>query len=193
MRTAIIERKSKETDIKVKINLDGSGKSSISTGVGFLNHMLELFAFHSKIDMDICVKGDLHIDSHHTIEDTAIVLGDAIASALGDRIGINRYGSFFLPMDESLARVVIDISGRGYLVFDADLPYGQLGNYDIEMTKEFFYTIAMRTGMTIHISLLYGINTHHKIEAIFKGFARAFKIAKEITGDTVSSTKGLLD
>lgn len=193
MRSATVERKSKETDIKLSVNLDGTGKSAINTGVGFFDHMLELLAFHSNIDLEIETTGDLHIDSHHTIEDTAIVFGDAIAKALGDKVGINRYGSFLLPMDETLARTVIDISGRGYLVFDANLPFGKLGNYDIEMTKEFFYAVAMRSKMTLHISILYGTNTHHQIEAMFKSFGRAFKEAIQVASNTVISTKGIID
>lgn len=193
MRTSKIERTSKETAIVVEVHLDGKGVSRIQTGIGFFDHMLTLFSFHSGIDLDVQVDGDLHIDSHHTIEDTGIVLGQALKEALGDRIGITRYGHFVLPMDEALVELALDISGRAIVVENFDLPFGQLGNFDIELVPEFYRAIAQQLGLTLHIDVRRGKNVHHIIEASFKGFARALKSAIEITSNQVASTKGLLD
>lgn len=193
MRKSQIERNSTETQINVAVNIDGSGQSDIQTGVGFFDHMLTLFSFHSQIDLQIHVIGDLHIDSHHTIEDTGIVLGQAIKQALGDRIGIRRYGSFLLPMDEALVEVALDISGRAIVVENFELPFGQLGNFDLELVPEFFRAFSQQLGLTLHIDVRRGRNVHHIVEASFKGLARALKEAVEVTGNTVSSTKGLLD
>ena len=193
-RRAEIERKTAETQISVKLNLDGEGKCDIATGIGFLDHMLTLLAKHSFMDLTVKAKGDLEVDSHHTVEDIGIVLGEALQEALGDKAGIHRYGNCFIPMDETLAQVCLDFSGRPFLVFDAEIPKIQLGNYDTEMTEEFFRAVAMHCGLTLHIRVLYGSNVHHVIEAIFKAFARA--VAEAAAGDPkvkgVMSSKGVL-
>lgn len=193
-RKAQISRKTGETDIKLAINLDGSGKSNIDTGVGFLNHMLELFAKHGLFDLEVGAKGDLHVDAHHTVEDVGIVLGQAIKEALGDKKSIKRYGSCFVPMDESLALVALDLSGRPFLVFDVNLPAEKLGNMETELVEEFFRAVAFNAGMNLHIKLFYGSNTHHIVEAIFKAFGRALDQAVMIDEriEGVMSTKGLL-
>lgn len=193
-RTASITRVTKETDITLTLGLDGSGKADIQTGIGFFDHMLNSFARHGFFDLDCKVKGDLYVDCHHTIEDTGIVLGEAIKKALDDKKGIRRYGSFLLPMDESLIMCALDLSGRPYLVFDADFSAERVGYFDTEMVKEFFYAIAYSAGMNLHIKQLSGSNNHHIIEAMFKAFAKALD---EATGyDTritdVLSTKGTL-
>jgi imidazoleglycerol-phosphate dehydratase len=172
-RCAEIKRKTAETQISVKLNLDGEGKSDIATGIGFLDHMLTLLAKHSFMDLTVRAKGDLEVDSHHTVEDIGIVLGEALREALGDKAGIHRYGNCFIPMDETLAQACLDFSGRPFLVFGAEIPKIKLGNYDTEMTEEFFRAVAMHCGLTLHIRVLYGSNVHHIIEAIFKSFARA--------------------
>jgi len=193
-RKAQINRKTGETDIKLTINLDGSGKSNINTGVGFLDHMLDLFTRHGLFNLEVSAKGDLHVDAHHTVEDVGIVLGQAIKEALGDKKSIKRYGSCFVPMDESLALVALDLSGRPFLVFDVNLPAQKLGNMETELVEEFFRAVAFNAGMNLHIKLLYGNNTHHIIEAIFKAFGRALDQAVLIDDriEGVMSTKGLL-
>ena len=173
MRSGNVERKTLETGISAEWCLDGSGSCEINTGIGFFDHMLTLLAKHSFSDLVVHAVGDLDVDSHHTVEDCGIVLGQALKEAVGDKAGIHRYGNCFLPMDEALIQVCLDFSGRPYLVFDADIPKVQLGIYDAEMTEEFFRALAMQAGLTLHIRVLYGKNTHHIVDAIFKGFARA--------------------
>ena len=192
MRESVLERVTGETEVKIKINLDRKERGNISTGLGFFDHMLDLFAFRAGITMDVSCTGDLHIDGHHTVEDVGITLGQAIREALGDKRGIRRYGQALIPMDESLARCVLDISGRAYLVFDADFPSGRAGDMDTELVEEFFRAVATHAGITLHISLLYGGNTHHMIEAIFKAFGCALGEAIAVTGQGVQSTKGVL-
>lgn len=193
-REANINRKTNETDISVRLNLDGSGVSDIDTGIGFFNHMLEGFAKHGFFDLDIKASGDLAVDGHHTVEDVGIVLGGAIKKALGDKKGIRRYGSCILPMDETLALCAIDLSGRPYLVFDAEFTTDRVGYMETEMVKEFFYAISYKAKMNLHIKILSGTNNHHMIEAMFKAFARALDEAvgtdERITG--ILSTKGSL-
>ncbi|MBX9230003.1 imidazoleglycerol-phosphate dehydratase HisB [Coprococcus catus] len=193
-RTASISRTTSETDIAVTLNLDGSGRSDIDTGIGFFDHMLRSFAKHGFFDLTVQVKGDLEVDCHHTIEDTGIVLGEAIKKAMGDKKGIRRYGSFALPMDEALVLTALDLSGRPYLCFDADFTVDRVGEFDTEMVREFFYAISYSCGMNLHIRQLAGQNNHHIIEAIFKSFAKALD---EATGydpriKDVLSTKGTL-
>ena len=193
-RTASISRTTSETDIAVTLNLDGSGRSDIDTGIGFFDHMLRSFAKHGFFDLTVQVKGDLEVDCHHTIEDTGIVLGEAIKKAVGDKKGIRRYGSFALPMDETLVLSALDLSGRPYLCFDADFTVDRVGEFDTEMVREFFYAISYSCGMNLHIRQLAGQNNHHIIEAIFKSFAKALD---EATGydpriKDVLSTKGTL-
>ena len=193
-RIATCTRSTKETNITITINLDGQGKTNINTGIGFFDHMLDGFARHGLFDLDVQVTGDLNVDCHHTVEDTGIVLGQAIAKALGDKKGIKRYGSFLLPMDESLALCAIDLSGRPYLVFDADFSVERVGYFDTEMVKEFFYAVSYAAGMNLHMKLVHGSNNHHIIEAAFKAFAKALDEActydERITD--VLSTKGTL-
>lgn len=193
-RTASISRTTSETDIAVTLNLDGSGRSDIDTGIGFFDHMLRSFAKHGFFDLTVQVKGDLEVDCHHTIEDTGIVLGEAIKKAVGDKKGIRRYGSFALPMDETLVLTALDLSGRPYLCFDADFTVDRVEEFDTEMVREFFYAISYSCGMNLHIRQLAGQNNHHIIEAIFKSFAKALD---EATGydpriKDVLSTKGTL-
>ena len=193
-RTASISRTTSETDIAVTLNLDGSGRSDFDTGIGFFDHMLRSFAKHGFFDLTVQVKGDLEVDCHHTIEDTGIVLGEAIKKAVGDKKGIRRYGSFALPMDETLVLTALDLSGRPYLCFDADFTVDRVGEFDTEMVREFFYAISYSCGMNLHIRQLAGQNNHHIIEAIFKSFAKALD---EATGydpriKDVLSTKGTL-
>lgn len=194
MRQAEMERKTLETSVAVSVNLDGSGKAVVATGVGFFDHMLTLLAKHSFLDLQVQAQGDMEVDSHHTIEDCGIVLGEALKVAVGDKVGIHRYGNCFIPMDEALAQVVLDFSGRPYLVFEAEIPKITLGNFDTEMTEEFFRAIAVTSGMTLHIRVLYGKNVHHIIEAVFKAFARA--LAEAVAVDPrvkgVMSSKGAL-
>ena len=195
MRTARIARKTHETDIAVEVNLDGTGAYEVSTGIGFLDHMIEQFSRHSLIDITCRVVGDLHVDQHHTCEDSAIAIGQAIAEALGDKRGIGRYGSAYSPMDETLARVALDISGRPYFVWKAAFTQAKLGELDTELVEHWFHSIGQAVGITLHIELLYGTNNHHICEAIFKGFARAMRAAVELDarkGDAVPSTKGQL-
>ena len=193
-RRAEIERKTAETQISIKLNLDGEGTCDIATGIGFLDHMLTLLAKHSFMDLTVKAKGDLEVDSHHTVEDIGIVLGEALQEALGDKAGIHRYGSCFIPMDETLAQVCLDFSGRPFLVFGAEIPKIQLGNYDAEMTEDFFRAVAVHCGLTLHIRVLYGSNVHHIIEAIFKAFARAVAEAAAVDPRVkgVMSSKGVL-
>ena len=194
-RTGTVRRKTHETDIDVAVDLDGAGVYDISTGIGFLDHMIEQFSRHSLIDVKLHVDGDLHVDQHHTVEDSAIALGEAIAQALGEKRGITRYGHAYSPMDETLAREARDISGRPYLVWKAGFSQPRLGEMDTELFEHWFHSVAQAAGITLHIELLYGQNNHHIVEAIYKGFARAMRSAVEIDprkGDAVPSTKGML-
>ena len=193
MRKAEIKRTTKETDILLALDLDGNGKVEISTGIGFFDHMLTAFAVHSGVDLKVTCKGDLEVDGHHTVEDVGIALGQAFLEAVGDKAGIERYGSFMLPMDESLALAAIDISGRPYLVFDAAFTAPMIGDYDTQLTEEFWRAFAMNSKTTLHIKLMYGANDHHKTEAIYKAAAHAIKaaIAKNKDG-ALLSTKGCL-
>ena len=194
-RTAIVARSTKETAIEVTVDLDGSGVAKVSTGIGFLDHMLEQLARHSLIDISVAAKGDLHIDGHHTTEDVGIALGEAFTRALGDRKGITRYGDALVPMDETLTRVALDISGRPYLVWKSGFTQPKLGELDTEMIKEFFAAFAGNAGITLHIETLYGVNNHHIAESCFKALARALKVAVAIdprAAGAVPSTKGTL-
>ena len=194
IREAKVSRKTSETQIEIGINLDGSGKSSIDTGIGFFDHMLNSFARHGMFDLDVKVKGDLYVDCHHTIEDTGIVLGEAIKKALGDKKGIKRFGYFILPMDETLVLSAVDLSGRPYLNFHLPLTVERVGTFDTEMVKEFFYAVSYSCGMNLHIKLLDGLNNHHIIEAAFKAFAKALDEAVSFDEriKDVLSTKGSL-
>jgi imidazoleglycerol-phosphate dehydratase len=193
-RTATIKRKTNETDVELTLTLDGSGEGTRATGVGFLDHMLDLLARHGRIDLDVKVTGDLQTGAHHTAEDTAIVFGQALDSALGDRAGIVRYGSATAPMDEARASATIDISGRPYTLFEADLPPGSTGGFDHELTEEFFRALANAAKLTLHLRVEAGTNAHHMIEAAFKAFARALREAVSIdpTEKGIPSTKGTL-
>ena len=195
MRTGRIERNTAETKILVEVDLDGSGKYEVATGIGFLDHMVEQFAKHSLIDVTMKVEGDLHVDQHHTTEDSALALGQALSAALDDKGGIARYGSAYSPMDETLARVALDISGRPYLVWKAGFSQERLGEWDTELIEHWFHSVAQTCGLTLHIELLYGTNNHHICEAIYKGFARAMRAAVEVDprkGGAIPSTKGQL-
>jgi len=195
MRTARIARKTHETDIAVEVNLDGSGSYDVATGIGFLDHMIEQFSRHSLIDITCRISGDLHVDQHHTTEDSAIAIGQAISQALGEKAGIGRYGAAYSPMDETLVRVALDISGRPFLVWHAGFTQERLGEMDTELVEHWFHSIAQAVGITLHIELLYGENNHHICEGIFKGFARAMRQAVTLDsrkGDAVPSTKGQL-
>ena len=193
-RSVLVKRDTKETKISLKLNIDGSGKSSLDTGIGFFNHMLDGFSRHGFFDLDVSVKGDLDVDCHHTIEDTGIVLGTAIKEALGDKAGIRRYGSMLLPMDEALVLCAVDLSGRPYLQYHAEFTVPRVGDMDTEMAKEFFYAVSYAAGMNLHIKVLDGTNNHHIMEAMFKAFAKALDEATQedprIKG--VLSTKGSL-
>lgn len=194
-RISTITRKTSETDIELTLNLDGSGKANVDTGIGFFDHMLISFAKHGFFDLDVTVKGDLIVDSHHTIEDTGIVLGEAIKDALGDKAGIKRFGNFMLPMDETLVLSAIDLSGRPYLNYDLDLTVEKVGYMDTEMVKEFFYAISYSAGMNLNIKQIFGSNNHHLIEAAFKAFAKALDEATQMEPrlkKKVLSTKGSL-
>lgn len=190
MRQCSIKRSTNETDIEIELNLDGSGITEIATGIGFLDHMLTLFGFHGGFDLKIKCIGDLNVDSHHTAEDAGIALGQAFREALGDKKGIERYGFMFLPMDEAMARVAVDLSGRPYLVYNIGFSRSCLGSIAAEDFKEFFKGFVNSSLSTVHIEILYGENDHHKIEAIFKGLGRALKKASRITSDRLQSTKG---
>jgi imidazoleglycerol-phosphate dehydratase len=195
MRKGRISRDTTETKILVEIDLDGTGAYQVATGIGFLDHMVEQFSRHSLIDVTMKVDGDLHIDQHHTTEDSAIALGQAIAQALGDKAGIGRYGHAYSPMDETLARVALDISGRPFLVWKARFSQERLGEWDTELIEHWFHSVAQAAGITLHVQLLYGTNNHHVCEAIFKGFARAMRAAVELDprkGGAIPSTKGQL-
>lgn len=193
-RTAACLRKTKETDISITLNLDGTGRCDIHTGVGFFDHMLNGFARHGLFDLTVMVKGDLEVDCHHTIEDTGIVLGQAISQALGDKAGIKRYGHMILPMDETLALCAVDLSGRPYLKFDADFTVDRLGDMDTEMVKEFFYAVSYSAMMNIHLKIMDGENNHHIAEALFKSFGKALDMATmaEPRMEEVWTTKGSL-
>jgi imidazoleglycerol-phosphate dehydratase len=191
MRTANRTRKTRETEISVSLCLDG-GKAEISTGIGFFDHMLNSFALHGGFGLSVSAKGDLGVDCHHTIEDTGIVLGSAFAETLGDRSGIARFGSFFAPMDESLAFAAVDISGRPFLVFHADFAQERIGDYDSCMTEEFFRALAFQAGFALHARVEYGTNAHHQTEALFKAVAHAVRIAAAPSSDGILSTKGSL-
>ena len=195
MRTARIQRKTHETDILVEVNLDGTGAYDVATGIGFLDHMIEQFSRHSLIDVTCRITGDLHVDQHHTTEDSAIAIGQALVQAMGDKAGIGRYGTAYSPMDEALCRVALDISGRPWLVWKAEFSQPRLGEMDTELFQHWFHSIAQAIGITLHIELLYGQNNHHIIEGIFKGFARAMRQAVELDprkGGAIPSTKGVL-
>jgi len=194
LRTAELKRETAETKIALSLNLDGTGKSEIQTGVGFFDHMLTLFAFHSQIDLNVTVEGDTWVDAHHTVEDVGIALGQMIAKALGDKVGIRRYGTSYLPMDETLARAVIDVSGRPFLVYDATIKNPKLGDFDTELAEEFFRAVAMNARVTLHLSVLYGSNSHHMIEGLFKAFGRALQEAISSDGSgRLPSTKGWIE
>jgi imidazoleglycerol-phosphate dehydratase len=195
MRKASVKRTTKETDVEVAIDLDGEGRSSIATGIGFLDHMLDLLARHSRIDIDIKAKGDLHIDHHHTTEDVGIALGQAVKQALGEMKGIARYADVHVPMDEALTRVAMDISGRPFLVFKAEFVRDKVGPFDTELVQEWFQAFAMNAAVTLHVATLYGTNDHHIAESCFKGLARALRAAVAIdprAAHEVPSTKGTL-
>ena len=195
MRKATVKRTTKETDVAVTVDLDGRGEAAIATGIGFLDHMLDLLARHSRIDMTVKASGDLHIDHHHTTEDVGIALGQAVKQALGDMRGITRYADVHLPMDEALTRVAIDISGRPFLVFKSAFSRDKIGTFDTELVREWFQAFAMNAGITLHVETLYGTNDHHISESCFKGLARALRAAVAIdprAKDEVPSTKGSL-
>ncbi|SFJ13536.1 imidazoleglycerol-phosphate dehydratase [Terrisporobacter glycolicus] len=192
MRRGFVERNTLETKVKVKINLDGSGKAEIDTGIGFLDHMLTLFTFHSKFDLTVKCRGDLQVDDHHTIEDLGICLGQSFKDALGEKIGIKRYSTVYIPMDESLAYTSLDISNRPYLVFNVNFKSEKIGNMSTQMFKEFFRAFVNESRITLHINLFYGENDHHKIEAVFKSFARALREGSEVVSGDISSSKGVL-
>ena len=195
MRSARINRQTKETNIELTIELDGRGKTMIETGIGFFDHMLNLFASEGRFDLVLNCKGDLEVDGHHTVEDIGIALRQAVREALGDKVGITRYASFYLPMDESLAFVALDISGRSYLVYDGGEMAPMIGSYDSELTEEFLRAFAFNAGITLHAKVLYGSNSHHKVEAIFKALGHALHDAVKINpeaADELPSTKGML-
>ncbi|HBH12373.1 MAG: Imidazoleglycerol-phosphate dehydratase [Clostridiales bacterium 38_11] len=192
MRASTVERKTLETDIFVALNIDGTGQAEISTGIGFFDHMLTLMAFHGKFDLTIRCQGDLEVDTHHTVEDIGLALGQAFLESLNDKKGIRRYANAFIPMDESLARVVLDISNRPYLIYKADLKKDYLGQMDTQNFEEFLRAFVMAAKLTLHVEVLYGNNDHHKIEAVFKALGRVLSEASDITGDRISSSKGVL-
>ena len=195
MRSTSLSRKTAETDITVEINLDGTGAYDNETGVGFFDHMLDQLARHSLIDMTIRAQGDLHIDDHHTVEDVGIALGQALSQALGDKRGIRRYGSCLLPMDDALVRTALDLSARPFLIWNVDLPTPKIGTFDCELVREFFQALSTHGGITLHIDMLHGINSHHIAEATFKSVARALREAVEVDprkAEDIPSTKGAL-
>jgi imidazoleglycerol-phosphate dehydratase len=195
MRKGAVARKTKETEVEVAVDLDGAGSSSVATGIGFLDHMLDLLARHSRIDLRVKAKGDLHVDHHHTTEDVGIALGQALKQALGDMKGITRYADVHMPMDEALTRVALDISGRPFLVFDVKFVRAKIGPFDTELVREWFQAFAMNAGVTLHVATLYGGNDHHIAESCFKGLARALRAAVTIdprAANEVPSTKGTL-
>lgn len=191
-RVAVEQRKTKETEIVASINLDGEGRSEIKTGIGFFDHMLEQISRHGNIDLELSVKGDLHIDTHHSIEDTGIALGKAFAKALGNKKGITRFSSALVPLDETLVRAVVDISGRPYLYTDLPFSREMVGDFPAEMVLEFMRAFAFNAGITLHLEILHGKNCHHQIEAVFKALARGLKDAVKIESDIIPSTKGVL-
>lgn len=195
MRKAVIRRVTKETEVEVEVDLDGRGLSSISTGIGFLDHMLDLLARHSRMDIVVKANGDLHIDHHHTTEDVGIAFGQAVKQALGDMKGIGRYADVHVPMDEALTRVAIDVSGRPFLVFQTEFGRDKVGSFDTELVREWFQAFAMNSGLTLHVATLYGSNDHHIAKSCFKGLARALRVALAIdprAADEIPSTKGSL-
>lgn len=192
MRISEVKRQTKETAITVKLNLDGKGQHDIVTGIGFFDHMLMALAVHGGFDLTVHAQGDLHVDGHHTVEDVGIVLGQALKDALGDRKNIKRFGNSLIPMDETLARAVVDVSGRPFLVFEAQFSPLCLGTYDPSLTVEFFRAVAHHSELTIHLAILYGDNDHHKTEALFKAFAHSLKVAVALNESDVLSTKGVL-
>ena len=195
MRTGTVHRSTNETSIDVTVNLDGTGVYTVSTGIGFLDHMLEQFSRHSLIDLDVKAVGDLHIDQHHTTEDTGLAIGEAVAKALGDKRGIVRYGSAYAPMDETLTRVALDISGRPYFVWNAAFTTQRLGEWDTELIEHWFHSFSQTAGLTLHVECLYGQNNHHIVESCYKALARALRQAVEIDprkADSIPSTKGVL-
>lgn len=195
MRTATITRKTAETDISVTVDLDGTGQYDNQTGVGFFDHMLDQLARHSLIDMTIRATGDLHIDDHHTVEDTGIALGQALTQAMGDKTGIRRYGACLLPMDDALVRCALDLSARPFLIWNVDLPTAKIGRFDTELVREFFQAMSTHGGITLHVDMLHGINSHHIAEAAFKAVARSLRDALEVDprkADAIPSTKGAL-
>lgn len=194
IRNAKIDRSTNETNIKLVLNLDGSGKSTIKTGIPFFDHMLDQFTFHSQIDLELDAKGDLGIDYHHTVEDCGICLGTAFSNALGDKKGINRYGFFLLPMDDALIRVALDFSGRSFLSWNVKFPTSSVGNFDLELVREFFNSFSTNSRATIHVDMLNGFNSHHISEAVFKSMGKAIKMAitKDQRLDSIPSTKGSL-
>jgi len=194
-RTGEVDRTTKETAIRVRVDLDGTGVAKVATGVGFFDHMLEQLGRHSLIDLAVDAEGDLHVDSHHTVEDVGIALGTALTQALGDKRGIRRYGWAAVPMEEALVLVALDLSGRPFLAFDAPVPAERIGTYDPDLTEEFFMALTRSGGITLHVRLLSGRNSHHIVEGVFKAVARALRIAVEVDprgGDEVPSTKGVL-
>lgn len=193
MRKAKIERKTKETSITVNLNLDGKGEVSIETGLPFLNHMLELLARHANFDLILKAEGDLEVDAHHTVEDIGIVLGQALKQALGKKEGINRYGFSLLPMDESLAQVALDISGRPFLVFEVNFNQDKIGQFETDLFRDFFQAFVNHSGLTLHIKTLYGRNDHHLIESVFKGLAKALEMAISLNRKNLPSTKEVID
>ena len=195
MRRATLSRKTAETEVSVTLDLDGTGRYRNATGVGFFDHMLDQLARHSLIDIELAAAGDRHIDDHHTVEDAGITLGQALAQALGDKRGIRRYGAFHLAMDDALVRAALDLSGRPYLVWNVDFPTEKIGGFDTELVREFFQALSTHGGITLHVDLLHGINSHHIAEAAFKAVARALREAVEADprlGDALPSTKGAL-
>jgi imidazoleglycerol-phosphate dehydratase len=192
MRTYTVQRNTKETQIELFLNLDGNKQIDVQTGIPFFDHMLTLFAFHGSFDLKVFAKGDLEVDDHHTVEDVGLALGQAIIQALGDKKGIERYGMMYLPMDEALSRVVLDLSNRPYLVFKATFNRDKVGTMDTQNVFEFFKSVSNEAKMNLHMEVLYGDNEHHKIESLFKAFGRALKMAVKVTSTEVSSTKGVL-
>ena len=191
-RSATHNRKTRETEVEVRLDLDGSGSADIDTGVPFFDHMLDQLARHGRLDLGVRTRGDLEVDAHHTVEDTGIALGQALAEALGDKAGIERFGDATVPIDEALARVAVDVSGRPYLVYDADTPVELVGTYETTLTKHFFEALVANSRITLHVTLLAGDNSHHIHEAVFKGVAVALRRAVRVTGVGVPSTKGTL-
>lgn len=192
MRQAEIHRKTGETDIAISLVIDGEGRFEGTTGIGFFDHMMNLLACHSGMDISLSCRGDLEVDNHHTIEDLGIALGTVFLKALGDKKGIRRYGAFFCPMDETLSRIVLDLSGRPYFVYDVKIPVERIGTFETEMTREFFLAFAMHGMMNLHMACLYGENGHHMVESLFKGLGHALKDAVTVEGGRVLSTKGVL-